>query len=102
MRSSCVFAAAARGGQALECGVQTARRADPEPDMIPAPPPAPQPAAPAAVAADWRLAWREAVRDPAELLRMLELPGLAARVSASATAQFPLRVPRGFVARMRK
>ena len=70
--------------------------------MIPAPPPAPQPAAPAAVAADWRLAWREAVRDPAELLRMLELPGLAARVSASATAQFPLRVPRGFVARMRK
>jgi EF-P beta-lysylation protein EpmB len=48
----------------------------------------------------WQLALRDAVSDPAELLRLLDLPpdaGLAA-----AAADFPLRVPRGFVARMRK
>ena len=69
--------------------------------MIPVHPLAPQPEAAEAGARDWRLAWREAVRDPAELLRLLDLPELASRVSASAAAQFPLRVPRGFVARMR-
>ncbi|KFN48023.1 hypothetical protein N790_06905 [Arenimonas malthae CC-JY-1] len=51
--------------------------------------------------ARWQQLWRDAVRDPAELLALVGLPGLAARVSASAAAQFPLRVPRGFVARMR-
>ncbi|HBD19048.1 MAG TPA: EF-P beta-lysylation protein EpmB [Arenimonas sp.] len=51
--------------------------------------------------ARWQQLWRDAVRDPAELLALLGLPGLAARVSADAAAQFPLRVPRGFVARMR-
>ncbi|MBS0194933.1 MAG: EF-P beta-lysylation protein EpmB [Proteobacteria bacterium] len=50
----------------------------------------------------WQQAWRDAVRDPRELLRLLELPGLAATVSDEAAAQFPLRVPRGFVARMRR
>ncbi|KAA2285496.1 EF-P beta-lysylation protein EpmB [Arenimonas fontis] len=70
--------------------------------MIPAPPLAPQLTTSEAGASDWRLAWRQAVREPAELLRTLELPGLAARVSAAAAGQFPLRVPRGFVARMRK
>ncbi|HKI98665.1 MAG TPA: EF-P beta-lysylation protein EpmB [bacterium] len=54
----------------------------------------------------WQRALQEAVRDPAELLRLLELdasqiaellPG--ARQAAQA---FPLRVPRAFVARMRK
>ncbi len=49
----------------------------------------------------WQQAWREAVRDPRELLALLGLEALAARVPAEAAAQFPLRVPRGFVARMR-
>ncbi len=49
----------------------------------------------------WQQTWREAVRDPRELLAMLGLPRLAARVSDAAATGFPLRVPRGFVARMR-
>ena len=49
----------------------------------------------------WQQLWREAVRDPRELLAMLGLGALAGRVSHAAAAQFPLRVPRGFVARMR-
>ncbi|MEO7478415.1 MAG: EF-P beta-lysylation protein EpmB [Lysobacteraceae bacterium] len=49
----------------------------------------------------WQQLWRDSVRDPRELLRMLDLPGLAASLSDAATAQFPLRVPRGFVAKMR-
>ncbi|WP_244240748.1 EF-P beta-lysylation protein EpmB [Luteimonas yindakuii] len=49
----------------------------------------------------WQLAWRDAVRDPRELLGLLGLDALAARVPDAACAQFPLRVPRGFVARMR-
>jgi EF-P beta-lysylation protein EpmB len=66
--------------------------------MIPA---RPLPAQPDAAPARWQALWREAVRDPHELLEMLGLPDLAARVSADAAAAFPLRVPRGFVARMR-
>jgi EF-P beta-lysylation protein EpmB len=46
--------------------------------------------------------WREAVRDPRELLSILGLEALSSRISEAAAAQFPLRVPRGFVARMRK
>ncbi|KQZ56010.1 MULTISPECIES: EF-P beta-lysylation protein EpmB [unclassified Lysobacter] len=71
--------------------------------MIPAAPaslqphPLPRPAAPAR----WQALWRDAVRDPRELLALLGLDGLAAGVSDAAAAQFPLRVPRGFVARMR-
>lgn len=68
--------------------------------MITAQPPFPQPQAPQAPAR-WQELWRGAIRDPAELLALLGLPGLAARVSADAAAQFPLRVPRGFAARMR-
>ena len=49
----------------------------------------------------WQQLWRDAIRDPRELLRLLDLPGLAATVSEAAAAQFPLRVPRGFVVRMR-
>ena len=48
----------------------------------------------------WQQLWREAVRDPRELLSMLGLDALAHRISDAAAAQFPLRVPRGFVARM--
>jgi L-lysine 2,3-aminomutase len=54
-----------------------------------------------AVAADWRQLWREAIRDPRELLALLGLDALAAQVSDRAAAQFALRVPRGFVTRMR-
>ena len=56
---------------------------------------------PATLAADWRKLWREAIRDPRELLALLGLDALAAQVSESAARQFPLRVPRGFAARMR-
>ena len=49
----------------------------------------------------WQASWRDAIRDPRELLRMLGLESLASRLSDAAAAQFPLRVPRGFAARMR-
>ncbi len=49
----------------------------------------------------WQALWRESVRDPRELLDLLGLGTLAAGISDAAAAQFPLRVPRGFVARMR-
>lgn len=50
----------------------------------------------------WQALWREAIRDPRELLALLDLPDLAHRLSPAAQAQFPLRVPRGFVGRMRR
>jgi EF-P beta-lysylation protein EpmB len=62
--------------------------------MIPAQLPPPQ-------AGPWQALWRDAIRDPRELLDLLGLPALSAQVSAAAAAQFPLRVPRGFAARMR-
>jgi EF-P beta-lysylation protein EpmB len=68
--------------------------------MIPASAPIPQQVPPAE--ADWRRLWREAIRDPRELVARLDLQSLAARLSESAARQFPLRVPEGFVARMRK
>lgn len=51
----------------------------------------------------WRQALAQAVRDPAELLKILRLDGDAGRLAAArrASALFPLRVPRGYVARMR-
>jgi L-lysine 2,3-aminomutase len=49
---------------------------------------------------DWRRAFREAITDPHELLEALGLPDLAARLPRD-HGGFPLRVPRGFVARMR-
>jgi EF-P beta-lysylation protein EpmB len=66
--------------------------------MIPAAPTRPHPAA---TSPDWRRAWREAVREPRELLEMLGLESLAGRIAPGAVQSFPLRVPRGFVARMR-
>lgn len=68
--------------------------------MISANPRSAQPESGPAPARDWRRLMREAVTDPLELLRMLGLESLAARLPADA-AGFPLRVPRGFVARMR-
>src|SRR5690606_29267161 len=92
--------------------------ARPSPDVLPSAPSLPagsplawtaagrqHPAVPArSVApaeADWRRSWRDAVRDPSELLQLLQLPELAGRLARGAGAAFPLRVPRGFVARMR-
>ena len=58
------------------------------------------PAAPARLQPQgWQQLWRDAIREPAELLSLLGLDGRV-RASADAAAQFPLRVPRGFVARM--
>jgi EF-P beta-lysylation protein EpmB len=48
----------------------------------------------------WQAALQNAVRDARELLRLLELPPAA--LGAPADVAFPLLVPRGFVARMRK
>ena len=48
----------------------------------------------------WRTAVQDAVRDLAELARLLELPPDA--LDSRACADFPLLVPRGFVARMHK
>jgi L-lysine 2,3-aminomutase len=41
------------------------------------------------------------VRDPRELLAMLGLEALSGRIAPGVAESFPLRVPRGFVARMR-
>jgi EF-P beta-lysylation protein EpmB len=76
---------------------------------LPLQPPALQPVAPvtgigpapAPASEGWKRSWRDAVRDPRELLGMLGLAHLGAAISDVAAAQFPLRVPRGFVARMR-
>jgi EF-P beta-lysylation protein EpmB len=65
--------------------------------MIPAALPQPHPAA----APRWQQLWREAVRDPRELLALVGLEAAATGMSGAAAAQFALRVPRGFVARMR-
>jgi EF-P beta-lysylation protein EpmB len=48
----------------------------------------------------WQAELRAAVRDPAELERLLELP--AGALGLPAATAFPLLVPRGLVARMRK
>jgi len=50
----------------------------------------------------WQMLWREAVRDPRDLLKMLALPHLAEQISDKAAIQFPLRVPLGFIAKMRR
>lgn len=59
------------------------------PDTIPMPIP------------DWRAALASAITDPAELLDMLELDGALLPAANAAASLFPLRVPRGYVARMR-
>ena len=66
-----------------------------QPDLAPAPFPAP-------TTARWQRLWREAVRDPRQLLALLDLDAAAAGISEAAAAQFALRVPRGFIARMRR
>ncbi len=49
----------------------------------------------------WQLLWREAVTDPHELLGLLGLESRASELLANADTGFAMRVPRGFVARMR-
>lgn len=63
---------------------------------------APGPRSVATLAApDWRQLWRDALCDPRELLQLLGLQTLAARIPDPAATDFPMRVPRGFAARMR-
>ena len=65
---------------------EPATSAEPSPETLPLP--------------SWQAALRTAVREPAELLRLLELSPHA--LGAPAKVSFPLLVPRRFVARMRK
>jgi EF-P beta-lysylation protein EpmB len=60
----------------------------------------PEPSAATLPLASWQAALRAAVREPQELLRLLELPPDA--LGTPANVAFPLLVPRSFVARMRK
>ncbi len=54
------------------------------------------------MAAQWQTELAQAVRDPVELLRILELDPALADAANKAGRQIPLRVPRAFIARMRK
>lgn len=71
--------------------------------MIPASPSFSHNAAPSLLARGtrWQQLWRDAVTDPYELLRLLGLEHRSAELLAPADTGFALRVPRGFVARMR-
>jgi EF-P beta-lysylation protein EpmB len=61
------------------------------------------PALPARAAPNtWQAELRDAVRDAAELASLLELPADVVRARVAGASAFPLLVPRGFVARMRK
>ncbi|HET7163147.1 MAG TPA: EF-P beta-lysylation protein EpmB [Rhodanobacteraceae bacterium] len=50
---------------------------------------------------DWRQNLRDAITDARELLALVGLPQLAETLPVGGNAGFPLKVPRGFVARMR-
>jgi EF-P beta-lysylation protein EpmB len=50
----------------------------------------------------WQRELAQAITDPAELLRVLELDPALLPAARAAAARFPLRAPRGFVARMGK
>ena len=50
----------------------------------------------------WQELWREAVSDPRELLAALDLLAFADILLPRSDTGFPLRVPRGFIARMRR
>jgi EF-P beta-lysylation protein EpmB len=59
-------------------------------------------AQPVRTASGWQAQWRDAVTDAGELLRLLGLQDCAAEVLSAGDGGFPLRVPRAFVARMRR
>jgi EF-P beta-lysylation protein EpmB len=67
------------------------RRADAMADTLPLTPARP----------GWQQLLADGVRDPAELLALLDLDPALLPAARRAAALFPLRVPRGFVARMR-
>lgn len=50
----------------------------------------------------WQQLWREALTDPLELLGILDLADHASTLLPAADTGFAMRVPRGFVARMRR
>ncbi|MBS0557320.1 MAG: EF-P beta-lysylation protein EpmB [Proteobacteria bacterium] len=50
----------------------------------------------------WQRLWREAITDPHELLDLLDLGHLSGSLLPDGDTGFPLRVPRGFAARMRR
>lgn len=54
-----------------------------------------------AVKADWQAVLADAVTDPGELCRLLDLPSLLATNARRATGEFPLLVPRTYLARIR-
>ncbi len=56
----------------------------------------------AAQPARWQELWRDAITDPRELLQQLDLEERLAESLGGGDAGFALRVPRGFVARMRR
>jgi len=51
---------------------------------------------------DWKQELAEAIRDPAELCRLLDLDPALAQAAAGGHRLFPFLVPRGFAARMRR
>lgn len=61
----------------------------------------PPPATSAAASACWKRELADAVRDPTELCRLLDLNPTLAGPAAVAGSSFPLLVPRGFIARMK-
>lgn len=61
----------------------------------------PPPPTTAAASARWKRELAEAVRDPAELCRLLDLDPEVASPANAAGGGFPLLVPRGFIARMK-
>ena len=61
----------------------------------------PPPATRAAASTCWKRELADAVRDPAELCRLLDLNPMLAAPAAVAGSSFPLLVPKGFIARMK-
>ena len=55
-----------------------------------------------AAGSDWQAALRDTISSAAELLQLLDLSAAEVGLSEQACADFPLKVPRGFAARMRK
>ncbi|MFZ5654351.1 MAG: EF-P beta-lysylation protein EpmB [Pseudomonadota bacterium] len=53
-------------------------------------------------ACDWQTELARAIRDPLELAQLLDLDPAALGMAPAAAAQFPLRVPRPYLARMRR
>ncbi len=64
--------------------------------------PEPSNIAPRSTSDDWRRSLADAVRDPVELLRRLELTSFGSRLSANGgSGNFPLLVPESFLRRMK-